>query len=103
MLSRRGWNGDTADISVFFEDYQVMKLFFVTFMVVSNWAILAILTAVVSENMIRATQSVEEDHPKRPHRGGSPAAKDAKAATGGATTWKLCRHVGTWYGWTQSK
>jgi voltage-gated sodium channel len=38
------------------------KLLFVAFMVISNWAILAILTSVVSDNMISASAQIHEEH-----------------------------------------
>mmetsp|Transcript_19783 Transcript_19783/g.35915 ORF Transcript_19783/g.35915 Transcript_19783/m.35915 type:complete len:203 (-) Transcript_19783:9-617(-) len=38
-----------------------VKLLFVIFMIISNWSVLAILTAVVSENMISSTQKHDLD------------------------------------------
>lgn len=55
-----------------------IKLLFVVFMVVSNWAILAILTAVISGNMISCTQRHEE----------AEMAKEAKKERDDAT-WEL--------------
>jgi len=49
-------NGDLSSVEPLFEVMPVTKVFVVTFMVVSSWAILSILTAVVSENMISATE-----------------------------------------------
>merc|ERR1719473_2106686 len=53
-------NGDIGDLELFFDDFPWFKVFFVAFMIISNWAILAILAAVVSENMIRATEREEQ-------------------------------------------
>merc|ERR1712232_384964 len=41
------------------------KLMFITFMVVSNWAILAILTSVVSDKMILVSQREEEEEEEK--------------------------------------
>lgn len=49
-------NGDTEPVEPLFEALPISKLAFVLYMVISSWAILSILTAVVSENMIRATE-----------------------------------------------
>lgn len=42
-----------------------MKLLFMFFMVVSNWAVLAILTSVVSDNMIAASHRIEKEDDQR--------------------------------------
>merc|ERR1712137_588089 len=47
-------NGDQTSMEPLLHSVQ-FKLLFILFMVVSNWMVLAILTAVVSENMISAT------------------------------------------------
>jgi len=49
-------NGDTEPVEPLFHALPLSKLAFVLYMVVSSWAILSILTAVVSENMIQATE-----------------------------------------------
>lgn len=59
FLLFRVMNGSQSDLDPFFEASPVLKLAFVVFIIVANWAILAILTAVVSENMIRATEAAE--------------------------------------------
>lgn len=54
-------NGDT-DVASSITNTVTGQLLFAAFMVLSNWAILAILTSVVSDNMISASQkAVEED------------------------------------------
>jgi len=50
-------NGDTDMVEPLFEALPLSKLVCVLYMVVSSWAILSILTAVVSENMINATDA----------------------------------------------
>merc|ERR1719487_1575084 len=50
-------NGDTDPVEPLFHEVPLSKLIFVLYMVVSSWAILSILTAVVSENMINATDA----------------------------------------------
>lgn len=50
-------NGDTDSVEPLFEALPLSKLVCVLYMVVSSWAILSILTAVVSENMINATDA----------------------------------------------
>merc|ERR1719446_1561000 len=54
-------NGDTEPVEPLFQALPLSKLAFVLYMVVSSWAILSILTAVVSENMINATEKHRED------------------------------------------
>lgn len=48
-------NGDMGPLDDLFVDLPQSKFAFAMFIVVSNWAILAIFTAVVSENMIKTT------------------------------------------------
>jgi len=50
-------NGDDTIIEPLFQALPMSKLVFVLYMVVSSWAILSILTAVVAENMINATDA----------------------------------------------
>jgi len=57
-------NGDTSVIEPI-KDLIVGRLLFASFMVISNWAILAILTAVVSENMMSASNKFLEEEEKR--------------------------------------
>jgi voltage-gated sodium channel len=58
-------NGDTEVIEPI-TSLVAGKFLFACFMVISNWAVLAILTAVVSENMIAASNRFEaEEHQKR--------------------------------------
>jgi len=57
-------NGDTSVIEPI-KSLLVGRLLFAGFMVVSNWAILAILTAVVSENMMSASNKFLEEEDKR--------------------------------------
>merc|ERR1740138_1496747 len=54
-------NGDTEPVEPLFQALPISKLGFVLYMVVSSWAILSILTAVVSENMINATEAHREE------------------------------------------
>merc|ERR1719352_1145356 len=54
-------NGDTEPLEPVFNALPIMKLVVVLYMVVSSWAILSILTAVVSENMIQATEHHREE------------------------------------------
>lgn len=51
-------NGDPGDLEYLFEAYPLFKLVIAIFMIISSWAILSILTAVVSENMIAATDKL---------------------------------------------
>jgi len=53
-------NGDTSVIEPI-KDLVVGRLVFAGFMVISNWAILAILTAVVSDQMISASNNYQEE------------------------------------------
>jgi len=52
-------NGDQEPFEPLFTEGP-LKILCILFVVVSNWAVLAILTAVVSENMISATEDHEE-------------------------------------------
>jgi len=52
----KAMNGDTESLLPLFHALPLSKLGFVVYMVVSSWAILSILTAVVSENMIKANE-----------------------------------------------
>lgn len=54
-------NGDQSDIVPLFTVMPITKLGVVTFVVLTNWAILSILTAVVSENMINATETHRQE------------------------------------------
>eukprot|EP00811_Abedinium_folium_P006096 NODE_1560_length_2437_cov_16.032900.p1 GENE.NODE_1560_length_2437_cov_16.032900~~NODE_1560_length_2437_cov_16.032900.p1 ORF type:complete len:683 (+),score=154.93 NODE_1560_length_2437_cov_16.032900:96-2144(+) len=58
FLLFRVMNGDSKPIEPLYSTVP-LKLMCVGFVIVSNWAVLAILTAVVSENMITATQDHE--------------------------------------------
>mmetsp|Transcript_29017 Transcript_29017/g.53224 ORF Transcript_29017/g.53224 Transcript_29017/m.53224 type:complete len:716 (-) Transcript_29017:96-2243(-) len=53
-------NGDGEDLEPLWTDMPLTKVFFIFYMVVSTWAILSILTAVVSENMISTTEAARE-------------------------------------------
>jgi len=52
-------NGDQASFEPLFYAKGPLRLLCILFIVVSNWALLAILTAVVSENMLSATEKHE--------------------------------------------
>lgn len=54
-------NGDVSDVQPLFEVFPLMKAITAGFMVISTWSILSILTAVVSENMISASEEARED------------------------------------------
>lgn len=54
-------NGNAELLTPLFEAFPVTKLVFVIYMVVLSWGILSILTAVVSENMINATEAHREE------------------------------------------
>jgi len=60
----RMMNGDTDEVHILF-DSEVGKLLFVGFTVLSNWAILAILTSVVSDNMIATSKFVSDEESKK--------------------------------------
>mmetsp|Transcript_157785 Transcript_157785/g.279760 ORF Transcript_157785/g.279760 Transcript_157785/m.279760 type:complete len:231 (+) Transcript_157785:3-695(+) len=47
------------------DDENLFKFVFVLFMIMSNWAVLAILTAVVSDNMLSSTQTQNEIEQER--------------------------------------
>jgi len=57
-------NGDTSVVRSVC-DTVFGQLLFAVFMVLSNWAILAILTSVVSDNMISASQAAAEEDKKK--------------------------------------
>lgn len=57
-------NGDTSVIKSI-TDQMAGKFMFACFMVISNWAVLAILTAVVSENMIASSNRFSEEERER--------------------------------------
>jgi len=50
-------NGVTDSLTAVFATLPIMKWIFMAFTVLSSWAMLSILTAVVSENMITATEN----------------------------------------------
>ena len=49
-------NGDQDLLEPLFDHLPAMKIIFVVFMITTNWSILSIVTAVVSENMITVTE-----------------------------------------------
>ncbi|CAE7552961.1 Cacna1d [Symbiodinium pilosum] len=55
-------NADTGPLEPLFSALPISKLFTACFMILSNWAILAILTAVVSENLISACADHRKQH-----------------------------------------
>lgn len=57
-------NGDTSVVEPI-SDKIAGQLLFATFMVVSNWAILAILTSVVSDNMMSTSAKANEEDEAR--------------------------------------
>jgi len=57
-------NGDTSVVEPIAR-YVTGQLMFAGFMVVSNWAILAILTSVVSDNMISSSQKANEEDERK--------------------------------------
>jgi hypothetical protein len=54
-------NGDQGTLGPLLEIMPIMKLVFCLFMITTSWAILSILTAVVSENMIAVTEKTKEE------------------------------------------
>merc|ERR1719478_168059 len=56
-------NGDTSVIEPI-KHLVIGRLIFAAFMVISNWAILAILTAVVSDQMMSASNDFQEEESK---------------------------------------
>jgi hypothetical protein len=54
-------NGDQSVLEPLFEHAPLSKFIFVVFMIMTNWSILSILTAVVSENMIKVTEHNEKE------------------------------------------
>jgi len=57
-------NGDPNDLERLFQERPVFKLVIAVFMIISSWAILSILTAVVSDHMIDATAKLETNEGK---------------------------------------
>ncbi|CAE8718031.1 unnamed protein product, partial [Polarella glacialis] len=57
-------NGDMEPLDQVFEAVPTTKIFAAVFIVISNWAILAIFTAVVSENMINSTETRRDEESK---------------------------------------
>jgi len=57
-------NGSSDPLEPMFRILPGSRLFFVIYMVLSSWAILSILTAVISENMISATEIAKEEQVK---------------------------------------
>merc|ERR1712228_160508 len=57
-------NGDIAIVQPITE-VVFGQLIFATFMVISNWSILAVLTSVVSDNMISTSQAHEQELQER--------------------------------------
>ena len=51
-------NGDQSILDPLFVNAPATKFIFVAFMIITNWSILSILTAVVSENMITVTPTL---------------------------------------------
>ena len=51
-------NGDQSVLEPLFDHAPLTKVIFVVFMIMTNWSILSILTAVVSENMITVTPTL---------------------------------------------
>lgn len=54
-------NADLGPMTGLFDVMPIMKLITVTFMIISTWSILSILTAVVSENMLSVSENTKED------------------------------------------
>jgi hypothetical protein len=54
-------NGDQSVLEPLFDHAPLTKVIFVVFMIMTNWSILSILTAVVSENMISVTEQNEKE------------------------------------------
>lgn len=54
-------NGDQSILDPLFVNAPATKFIFVAFMIITNWSILSILTAVVSENMITVTEQNERE------------------------------------------
>jgi len=57
----KAMNGDWGSIEPLFFMMPISQLFFVLYMVMSSWAILSILMAVVSENLLQATRDRAEE------------------------------------------
>jgi len=58
-------NGNMEVVKPIFETLPFMKLFFMLFIVVSSWAILSILTSVIAEKMILATDNHRKELARR--------------------------------------
>merc|ERR1712118_338753 len=54
-------NGEVGELKPLFIIMPFMRIFFVLYMVLCSWAILSILTAVVSDKMIAVAQKSKED------------------------------------------
>merc|ERR1712216_283245 len=57
----KAMNGDWEALTPLFMVMPLSEIIFCGYMVISNWAILSILTAVVSENMLNTTEKVREE------------------------------------------
>lgn len=66
-------NGNTSVLDPIFESLPATKLVFGLFTIISSWAILSILTAVISENMINSTEALIREQQAEEAR-----AKDAE-------------------------
>jgi hypothetical protein len=64
----KAMNGDWAAIEPLFEVMKVSEAFFMAYMVISSWAILSILMAVVSENLLNATEHHREEEEEEERR-----------------------------------
>merc|ERR1719331_2472430 len=69
-------NGDTSVIDPI-EEILVGKFLFAGFVVISTWAVLAILTAVVSEKMIASSDRFQEEEKQRKDEEKEKANKQA--------------------------
>merc|ERR1712183_447331 len=56
-------NGDTSPIENIVE-VKLIRILFIMFMMVSNWAALAILTSVMSDHMIAASERCKDEDEK---------------------------------------
>eukprot|EP00928_Gymnodinium_smaydae_P011070 TRINITY_DN14136_c0_g3_i1.p1 TRINITY_DN14136_c0_g3~~TRINITY_DN14136_c0_g3_i1.p1 ORF type:complete len:578 (+),score=166.88 TRINITY_DN14136_c0_g3_i1:24-1736(+) len=54
-------NGDSDLLEPMFDFVPMSRVIYVAYMVLSSWAILSILTAVISENMISVTEATKEE------------------------------------------
>jgi len=57
----KAMNGDWGAIEPLFSINIIFKLFFIIYMIIASWAILSILMAVVSENLLNATAEHDEE------------------------------------------